>query len=86
MICHPPVNLVKSRDLFRMLWAVLCFTVQLFTAFHRLFCKIANLGDIDLKFSGSLSDFNVGNPAKIREVTMPKSCISKDRDFRTFGQ
>ena len=40
--------------------------------FYRLFCKIANLGNIDLKISGSVLDINIDNP-----VSMPRSCISK---------
>ena len=42
-------------------------------------------GDIDLKFSGSISDVNIDNPAKFREVSMPKSCISKNRVSGDFG-
>ena len=44
-----PVNLVKSCDLVRILWAVLYFTNQLFWAFYKLFT------DINLKFSGFLT-------------------------------
>ena len=55
-----------------------------FSAFYRLFCKIANLGDIDLKFSRFICDVNSDNPAKFHEVSMPRSCISKNRDFRDF--
>ena len=55
-----------------------------FSAFYRLFCKIANLWDIDLKFSGFISDVNIDIPAKFREVSMPRNCISKNRDFRDF--
>ena len=57
----------------------------LFSAFYRLFCKIADLWDIDLKFSGFIFDVNIDNPAKFREASMPRSCISKYRDFRYFG-
>ena len=56
MTWHYPVNLVKPRELFRILWAVLYFTYQLFPAFNILFCRIANLWDIDLKFPGHISD------------------------------
>ena len=85
MTWHHPVNLVKSGDLIQIFWAVLYFTDQLFSAFYRLFCKIANLWDIDLKFSGFISDVNSDNPAKFREVSMPRSCISKNRVFQDFG-
>ena len=37
-----------------------------------------------MKFSGSLSDVNIENPAKYFEV-MPRSCISKNHVFRDFG-
>ena len=69
-----------SRGVVCILSAVLCFTDKLF-----LFCKIANLEDIDLKFSESISNVNIGNPAKFRDVSIPRSCISKNRDFRDFG-
>ena len=69
---------MKSPDLIQILWAVLYFTDQHFAPFYRLFCIIANLGDIDLKLSGSLSDVNIDNPAKFREVSMPRSCISRN--------
>ena len=68
MTLHHPVNLVKSRNLFHILRAVLYFTVQLFLVFHRLFYRIANLGGIDLKFSGSIHDVNIDYPTKFREV------------------
>ena len=73
-----------SCDLVWILWAVMYFKDQLFPAFYRLFCKIATLWDIDLKFSGIISDINMDNPAKFREVSMPRSWISKNRDFRNF--
>ena len=76
---------MKSRDIVWILWAVLYFTDQLFSAFYRLFFKIANLLDIDLKFSGFISDVNIDIPAKFREVSRSRSCISKNRDFRDFG-
>ena len=66
-------------DLLRILWAS-------FLAFYRLFCKIANHRDIELKFSGFIFDVNMENPAKFREVSMPiiavafpKIGISADR-------
>ena len=46
------------------------FTGQLFLAFYILFCKKANLWDIDF-------NVNMTNPTKFREVSMPRSCISK---------
>ena len=52
-----------------------------FLAFYRLFCKVANLRDIDLEFSGCTSDVNLNNPAKFCEVSMPKNCIFQNRDF-----
>ena len=61
------------------------FYGPVFSGIYILFCKIANLGDIDLKFSGSISDINIDNPAKFGEVSMPKSYISKNRVFRDFG-
>ena len=45
-----------------------------------MFCKIANLWDIDLKFS----DVNIINPAKVREVSIPRHCISKNCFFFRF--
>ena len=56
----------------------LYFIEQRFSAFHRLFCKTANLGRIDLKLSGSLSDVNINNPlVKLAclEVAFPKICF-----------
>ena len=67
------------------LQAVLYLTDQHLAPFYRLCCKIANLWDIDLKFSGFISDVNSDNPAKFCEVSMPRSCISKNRFFRDFG-
>ena len=62
------------------------FTDQLFFGTYYIsFCKIANICDIDLKFSGLVSDVNMDNPAKFREVGMPRKCIFKNRDFRNFG-
>ena len=81
MTWHPPVNLVKSRVPVRILYTVLYFTDQHLAPLYRLFCKIANLWDIDLKFSGFICDVNSDNPAKFREVSMPRSCISKNRVF-----
>ena len=51
-----------------------------FSAFYRMFCKIANLWDIDLKFSGFISDVNIGNPA----ISMPRSCISRKQAIWVF--
>ena len=85
MTWHHQVNLVKSRDLVHILKAVLYFTDQHLAPFYRLFCKIANLWDIDLKFSGFISDVNCDNPEKYREFSMPRNWISKNRVFRDFG-
>ena len=46
---------------------------------------IANLGGIDLKFSGSIPKVNIDNPAKFCEVSMTRSCISKNRVFQDYG-
>ena len=46
--------------------------------------KIANLWDINLKFLGFISNVNINNPAKFREINIPKNCICKIRDFRDF--
>ena len=56
-----------------------------FSAFYRLFCKIASHWVIDLKFSGFISGVNVDILAKFREFKMPRSCVSKNLDFRDFG-
>ena len=48
-----------------------------FSAFYRLFSKIGDLWDIDLKFPGFISDVNSDNPAPFHRVSMPRSCISK---------
>ena len=45
---------------------------------------MAKLQDMDLKFSGSIFDINIDNPAKFHEVSMSRNFISKDRDFRDF--
>ena len=37
---------------------------------------MANLQDIDLKFSESISDINIDNPTKFCGVTISKNCIS----------
>ena len=76
---------MKSCDPVYILKAVLYSTGQHLAPFYRLFCKIANLGDIDLKFSGSISDVNIDNHAKFGEVGIPRSCFSKNRVFRDFG-
>ena len=70
---------MESRDLVRILWAVLYFVHQLFSAFYRLVCKIANLGDIDLEFSGSISDVNSDNIVKwaCLEVLFLKIVLSR---------
>ena len=34
-----------------------------FSAFYRLFCKIVNLWDIDMKFSENIYDVDMNNPA-----------------------
>ena len=76
------MNLTKSRDLVCISWTVLYFTDQLFRAVYRLFCKIVNLLNINLKFSGFISDVNCDNPAKFREVSKRRSCILKNRTFQ----
>ena len=81
MTWHHPVNLLKSRDLVCVLWADLYFTDYLFSAFYRLFCIIANLWNIDLQFSGFITDVHMDNHAKFREVSKPKSCIKKNLIF-----
>ena len=58
------------------------FYRQLFSAYHRLFCKVTNLWEINLNFSVSIPDVNIYKTAKLRDVSMPKSCISKNRVFR----
>ena len=52
--------------------------------FYRLFCKIVNLWNIDLKFFGSISDVNIDNPAKFVEVNRSRSCMSKNCVFQDF--
>ena len=65
---------------------IIVFKNQLFLAFYRFFCKNTNLGDIDLKFSGSLSDVNRDNHAKFCEVKVKcLEVISQNRVFRDFG-
>ena len=75
---HHPVSLLKSRNLVWILW----------TGFLRHFTKcsekIANLWDIDLKFSGFISDINMEKPTKFRELSMPR--ISKNWGFRDLCQ
>ena len=68
----------------RILCAVLYFTDQLLSAFYRLFSKLLNLSDIDLKFSGLISDVNSDYPAKFCKVSMPGSCIPKIQVFQDF--
>ena len=84
MTWHHPVTLVMSRDLIRILQAILYFTDQHLAPFYRLFCKIANLGDIDLKFLESTSNVKIDSPAKLCEVSLPGCCIFKNWDFREF--
>ena len=60
------------------LWAILYITYQLFAAFYRLSCRIANFRDIDLKFLGLISDVNI---ATSRKGGMPRSYIPKNRFF-----
>ena len=73
MTWHHTVNLVQSQ----ISWAVLYFRDSIFSAFYRLFCKIANLWDIDLKFPRFLSAVNSDNPKNFvklacLEVAFPK--------------
>ena len=63
------VNLVKSHDSICILSAVLYFTDQHLVPFYRLFFRIANLEDTDLKFSGLFSDVDIGSPAKMCEAS-----------------
>ena len=85
---HHQVNLMKSHGLFHILWAVLYFTDQFFSAFRRLFCKIASMSRILLSnsqifeisiwsFQDLLLDVNIDNPARLRKISKPNSCISK---------
>ena len=39
---------------------------------------------MDLKFSGFIFDGDSNNPAKFREGSIAKICISKNRDFQNF--
>ena len=56
------------------------FVDQQFVSFYRLFCEIDNLRDINLKFSGSISDDNVDNPTIVKlaslDVAFPKIILS----------
>ena len=74
-----------SRELAKNLLAVLLFTDQHFLAFHILFCKMANILDINLKFTRSIPDVNIFNRAKFREFSMPKFYIFKYCVFWNFG-
>ena len=47
--------------------------------------KIANRWGIDLKYLGSISDVNIDNPAKFREVIMSRISISKHRISPDFS-
>ena len=78
------MNLVKSCDLIRILYAILYFTDKHFASLFKLFCKIANPQDIDLKFSGSISDIDIDSPTKCREGSMLRICISKNSVFPKF--
>ena len=49
-----------------------------------MFCKIANLGDMDLKLSGLIFDINIDNAAKFCEASMSRSCISREQAIRAF--
>ena len=58
-----------------------------FTKFCRIFTIwVVTIWDIDLKLSGFISYVNSDNLAKFREVSIPRTCISKNRVFRDFGQ
>ena len=70
---------MKSRDLFRILWTVLYFTDQFILEFHKLFCKITYLRDIDLKFSGSIFKVIIDNTANFVKLAGLKVA------FRTIG-
>ena len=72
-----------KKRVVHILQAVLYFEQHL-APFYRFFCKKANLGDIDLKFSESLLDINIKNSSKFLEFSMPKICISKNWDFQNF--
>jgi len=50
--------------------------------FYRLYCKIANLWDIDLKFSGLISDVNSDNSAKFCKDC--SSCFSRKQATWAF--
>ena len=56
------------------------FVDQHFAPFYRLFCKIANLQSIDLKFSGSISVDNDENLTIVKlaclDVAFPKIVFS----------
>ena len=81
-----PANLVKIRNLVFIWWTVLYFTDKLFSAFYRLFCKIANLWNIDLKFSGFISNINLDNPENFCKLSMSRSYFSKNLDIRDFAR
>ena len=54
-------------------------------AFYRLFCKLANLGDIDLKFSGLIFDININNnPANFLKLACSEVAVSENRLFERF--
>ena len=67
-------------------WPILDFTgrsvfyIPAFSAFYRLFCKIANFWDIDLKFSELISDANIDNPAIFLNLSsMSRSYIYRNQ-------
>ena len=68
--------MVKSLDPVRILLTLSVFYKPVFSAFPTLVCRIANLGDIDLEFSGSISNVNVHDPAIFRDISIPRNCIS----------
>ena len=61
------VSLVTSRDLVRILehCSVFCRPV-----FHRLNCKIVNLGDISMRNLGLNSNVDIDNCAKCCQIIM----------------
>ena len=60
--CLDMDDMTSASKLGEVTWpssAVLYLSYQLFSAFYIMFCKIENLWDIDLKFSGFISDVNM---------------------------
>ena len=72
-------------SVYRSLGRSLSYMPQLFASIYRSFCKIANLQDIDLKFSWLISAVNIDNSAKFCKFSVPRNCISKNRVFPCFG-